>query len=243
VTTCDDGSERVLPDLGEGVDPFVGGVSPQIPEGSEPGPLTLRADGDVLDGCLRALAAWLGSLESPLAGRLVRFNRLTVHQPATSAEEVPYPVAGIYAEGDGMYASPPMSPMRASKSELDSGDPTRPAWLYEKATYRHDRITVEVWCDDDVSRTAVVKAIENGARPYVSTGGLKLSMAGYHNAVASFNLLGSGRPFDPLAAAANIWPATFRFTVTAPTISVHLIPRARIRSLVDVTETRRGDPP
>ena len=235
MTTCDDGSERVTLDLGDGADPFVGGESPLLGESDKPGPLTLRCDGDVHDGCVRALAAYLGSLSRLHKGREIRLQRVTVHQAHTGETEVPYPVAAVYGQLDaeGTYAGPPNSPQRASDA-LDSGDPFRPAWLYETATYMHDRIIVEVWCDDEVSRGALVKAIEDAAAPYRDVAGFKLAMAGYHNAVARYRLIGQSRQQDPTAATANVWLATFRFTVQAPTIRVHVSPRATVRTQVAV---------
>lgn len=231
MTTCDDGTERLDPDLGEGVDPFVGGESPLVGELERGNDLNLNRDGDVHDNVARALAAYVGSLVMLHKGREHRLNRVTLHQADAGDESVPFPVAAVYGLGnaEGRYAGPPNSPQRVT-DELDSGDPFRPAWLYETATYTFDQLMVDVYCDDDVSRTAWVMAIEEAASPYRGAGGFRLRMAGYYNAIARYALVGQARRQNPLEAVANIWVATFRFAVAAPTLRVHTSPRATVRS-------------
>lgn len=237
MTTCDDGTERLDPALGEGVDPFVGGESPLLPEERrDDDGFTLTCEGDVHDICVRTLAAYLGSLTKEYKGRLHRLNRITAHQADPAGDGVPYPVAAVYAQGkaEGRYAGPPMAPHRITEA-LDTGDQFRPAWLYETATYMFDGLTVDLWFDDEVSRTALMMAIEEASSPYRGVGGFRLRMAGYYGAVAKFSLVGQSRYASPAEMAGNMWLATFRFAVAAPVIRVHTAPRATVRVQATVT--------
>lgn len=227
-TTCDDGTERQAIDAGLGVEP-----APEAPTielvGDEPlaEAWTLRRDCDVHTAIVRGLAQYVWSMRAAI-GRSVVFGRVTEEQADAWDEAMPYPVAAVYAVGDGAYVGPVRTPVQLTREALLEPD-GQAAGLFEIATYTHGQLVVDVTCDSKPQRAAVAAALEDMFSPNLSRGGFTLRLGHYHGAAVRYALTAQGRETTAPEASASSWPLRFRLAAQAPLIRVHRRPLTTIR--------------